>query len=629
MRVWARIDNASGTLTGANWLWRINNLSVTRALDGAGRISFGVPGTDVNANNLLQEERRVAIYLHDGNVKRQLARGVIKKLGARSVGGSLWERTVECEDELTLLKNISTLFGRTFSATQIMGGGSSVVETLVGLVSGWSATGTVSDVITARFDGENVLKALQRIARDTGNHLRLNATSKQLEFGAFGSDSGITLMGAGRITRGLLANDSVGIITSMTLQSESGVLFNRIYPFMNSMGEAVAGLEYSDRSISGGYDYDRESVTGPNGQELYYIEDSASIAQYGLIEKFGFYREVAPLSNSAAALLIAGNSIYDSSAVQLTRYSQPQKTYRVSVKKVGTIQPGDVIHIHYRGAIMNRAGELVDFRNINDDFWVLSVTERFGADGITTELEVSNIDARQKDIAEVILGKIEALEIGNTRVQRYFSRDIFKDKFEMDSTHNADFTIDLTDAVQDKVRIQLTLKTQPFRTTASSVVPDSELTESSETDVQIASMLIPSADVDTGFYWRTFLFTDGTSTYNLRLQVQNASDNVIFKGNDPGHTHVIPDITLNYGIVDDTTYPANVTIYVNGADRTEDITGSATLDAGGAGIDTTWDITDVVNLAQENTISIRCASGQGLARIEVEEYLIIQAIKVS
>jgi hypothetical protein len=95
------------------------------------------------------------------------------------------------------------------------------------------------------------------------------------------------------------------------------------------------------------------------------------------------------------------------------------------------------------------------------------------------------------------------------------------------------------------------------------------------------------------------------------------------------HTH-----TLTYGIQDDSDYPANIRIAVNGVDRTSALGGP--WDAGGSGLDygdLKVDITEYINDAgtfqQTHTVTISCDSGQGEIECVTELYESIQSLAVA
>lgn len=613
------------TSTGAIWVdvldspWNVNlgriktltDLRFTRSLDGAGRFSFSLPLTDDKAQSLLQVERRIVAYTLDGNGNgiREVGRGIITKLGV-SAGASGWSRTVDGVDQLHELKRLTTGLARTYNNQTIANIGAS----LIAEAGAWSFSSTVTDQTIARYDGESILKAFQMLAEHSGNHIRLDG-NRTIELGSFGSASGIRAINRQRIPQEAYGNDNICFIESFREEKDSGTMFNWLLPIMSGMGEAAVGLEFSTRTSP----YTIQTMTGFDFTTRSFIADSTSIATYGQIERIAKFTQIAPLSNSAAALELAANALYDASVAQLERYKDPQEVYSMTVRKVWgtTIKPGDKIYVRYKGFVTNEAGDVVNFVDVDDEFWILDVTERFGVEGTAVDLKISSIDRRELSTAEVIVGKLDSMIVDGLRVEPYFSRDGFVDKFEIDSTHDAVFNLDFTDAVQRAVRVRMRVITLPFRATAQS-------TEATATPIKFAGVALGAPT--SKLYWRKFNLYDGTAmrTHAILSPEETAEDTFETRpGVDDTHTH-----DMVYGIVDDTEFPADMTITINGTDRTLALEGSATI-AGGSALDETYDITEYLNANANNTVVIGCGSGQGLVKVIIENYLVIQTIRVS
>ena len=94
-------------------------------------------------------------------------------------------------------------------------------------------------------------------------------------------------------------------------------------------------------------------------------------------------------------------------------------------------------------------------------------------------------------------------------------------------------------------------------------------------------------------------------------------------GASGAHTHTI---TLTYGIYEDTVYPANVGIKVNGTDRTAVLggpwgTAGASVEVGPLEIGAY-----LTPVQQNHTVELYCASSQGQVEFEAKELVTVQAI---
>lgn len=163
--------------------------------------------------------------------------------------------------------------------------------------------------------------------------------------------------------------------------------------------------------------YAVQTTTGPDGRTLYYLADADSITTYGQIERI-FTADITPLSMSATDLMNAANALYDAAVAYLSRYKAAQSTYGVTLKKAyANLLPGQLIRVTYKGFVTDQDGSAVSWRDLDDTFWIIKVTENLGA-GETT-LEISNIDRAQQDVAALIVGTMEAVSLKNVQVQPY------------------------------------------------------------------------------------------------------------------------------------------------------------------------------------------------------------------
>src|SRR5512145_3378688 len=146
MRIYADVYDAAGNRLGPGPLASLRAASVTRALDGIGAISLSLSPTDDRGLALLQNKRRLRIYVEHDDVTRELGRGLVDTLSQTDSG---WQ--VSGPDELQLLKDKNTLLARLYNNTAI----GTVLSSLAG-IAGWTASTTASGNISARFDGETV-----------------------------------------------------------------------------------------------------------------------------------------------------------------------------------------------------------------------------------------------------------------------------------------------------------------------------------------------------------------------------------------------------------------------------------------------------------------------------------------
>jgi hypothetical protein len=620
MRVWADIYDPTGvTRLGSGPITTVKNASVTRALDGAGSFSFTVPGTDERSLTLLRNKRRAVIWVEYNNKIREFGRGIIDKINpVDNVSG--YSITVGGPSDLVALRNRNTGLARIYSNQRI----SDVVSSLAGL-AGWSVSCDAAQYVSARFDGETVLKALQAMVSQQGVHLRESSASNTLEVGAFGDDSGLRCVHIEHADRTLYSNDKLLLIKSMSLTEDSKDLCNWLLPIGAGTGEATLTLKYSTRSVASGYPYDIKTAIGADGRILYYLADSDSIATYGQIDQIGAFKSIAPLSNTDADLVNASNALYDAAAAWLIRHKDVLETYSFSLVKVAqTLKPGQKIHVRYKGLIY-RDNRPITYRDINADFWVMECTEKVDQSGIGLDLKIATIDRYEQDFGQVLIGALDALQINNLKVQPYPSTRSYVYDREIAPSFPAQVPIRITDSTLTLQRCAVRIKTSPFRSTAAGAASGGSATSSS------GGAQTSTAD---GFI---------NSSTNLQTVSSVPSDhNHLFTApahthDVANHTHTTPNHThpQSFSISDDTATPDTISIFVDGIDRTSALGGpfvvgggNATLDLN-AGLVTGYLVNASGGLRQEHILEIRCASGQGRSEIQVELYEVVQAIAVT
>lgn len=634
MRVWIDVSDSAGNRLGAGPIVNVIDAQITRALDGAGSFSARI-GVDGRAIELLVNERRVAIWGEDTGGVRLLGEGIIRKRKLGDAPGGL-TLSIDGPDILDELKRRSALLARIYNQQTVQ----TVIDDLIALVPGWSvnvAAGIASDVIDARFDGVNVLKALQEIVKRYGYHLRASTTaSKTVEIGTFGTANGLRVMGVQVVTQETIANPSLLMVQQISLEEDSESVYNWLLPMGAGEGVAALTLEKSTRTTP----YTIQTMTGPDGTTLYYVKDSASITAIGEIRKVGQFKTLAPLTNSATDIENAANALYDAAVEALTRHKDAQMAYRVNVKNVQeTILPGDKVTIHYKAQIDTDSG-IVDYLNIRDDFWVIAVTEQVNEGGTGVNMEVSNVDRARETVAQKIVGELDAMEVRGLKPPISSSPRSYVYPREIASEYPAVVPIEFTDATLYLQRVRVRVKTSSFRATASAAAAGGGVTSNGGGNHRHLMFKSTGVTGSATFNYRYYTVARSSGDQDLSaylFQSPDSSDMYTYDSSGE-HTHTLPTHThtLSYGIADDSATPIDVTVWVNGTNRTSLLTGSATLAPSGGNLNVVLDAGELTTLLEDDTgglrqvhsLEIRCASGQGRVEVTVEIFEVTQAIKI-
>lgn len=409
MQLWADILDASDNVIAGPL--QIGKAKITRVLDGAGSFSFSIPAM-VDQVEMLTFERRVILYAQQSNgTRREIGRGIIRKLRSDPKDRML---EVSGPDILGELKQRSVLLGRIYDQETL----SNELADLLGIAGGWGlrakAGATPALLVDDRFDGINILKAVGVRLSSIGQHFRLAAYAKVLEYGTFGDDSGLALFGGQRdTTHEIIFNDDVALVDDLTVDGTSEDLCNRIIPVSGGEGEAALNLAHSTRTTP----YTILS-TNVGAKTVRYLQDDESIAKYGVYEKTLSF-DITPIANNSNAVETADNAVYDAAAEYLRRHKDPLYAFDVGgVKLSKSLRPGQKVRLVYKGLVNTRSGDKM-FVDVDDDMWVMKVGESFGSSGLNFDLELSSIDRVRMDATEIIVGAIEKAELRGLKPRTY------------------------------------------------------------------------------------------------------------------------------------------------------------------------------------------------------------------
>ena len=594
MRLTATVYDPTGT-TKLGSVTTLESASVTRKLDASGTWSGNFPPEET-ALALFQPRCVVVLtYQRDEETPREIGRGVIGD-DSVSISPTRTACSASGSDQLEFLMRRTVKSNRTYSAALV----GTIAQDLVSIVPGWSAvvnSDIASLTTSARFDAATVMKSVLRLVEENDFHMRAGINPNTVEFGDFGTFNGIYAVGGiGGTPVELMGNDGVVLIKAITRKrtSKGSDFFNRLYVFGAGQNiDAALTLEKSTRGLPN-YAYTVQNLT-ENGRKLYYLEDAASVAAYGVIEAFGQYKEIAPLSTASGDVTNAANALYDAAVRDLRLHKDVVETYKISfAKAMTTLRPGDKIQVVYKGyAEMADSRQLV-WLNVNTQMWIMSVTENVAADGITTDVEVATLDRLAQTEKSFIVGSLETLTVQGVKVQPSLNHYSYgPEQRELDASNSAKVQLVLTDYCYKIDRVLMRVRTQPFTSTAKSGTHRH----------LVCAYVGPNTSTVPGI-WATYQWASdngGTATF---FTMPSSSGDFYTNGAAGAQ---------QYGIYKDTVRPATMTITVNGVDVTDAASAAATT---GADLDTTIDITNAVRnrgggFQGAHDVLFTCASGQG------------------
>ena len=258
-----------------------------------------------------------------------------------------------------------------------------------------------------RLDGASILKAFQDLFPRYGYHIRLDPTApKTLVVSRFGNASGYRAHAIRNFYEEALENEELVLVERINEEADTENLVNRI--FLQGAGEGTAALTLNGSTRTTPYTI--EDIVGPDLTSQYYIEDTTSIADYGVIEKYVQFKEIGALSNSSADVRNAANALYDAGVIHLSRYARPFEHYNVILRNVRqNLQVGDTLRLDYVAEIDTPDGKARYF-DLEGDYWIMECRESIDANQIITSLRVASVDRMPDTPAKWVQDAIEAVQ---------------------------------------------------------------------------------------------------------------------------------------------------------------------------------------------------------------------------
>jgi hypothetical protein len=472
MRIWAVVFNATYSLVVSDGPIYLESVSITRSLDRLTRLNAPVAGNDIRALQHITARNILEIYCQPTPpaelapvAARLLGAFIIDKLDV-SITGAAIKRSIQGTGVMLALKDKLTLPGLTYDDATI----EDIFNAANGLatLAAWTAdveAGIAGNQTSVRFDGTNVFKSMQAVTEIQGLHLR-HTLGTVVEVGAFGTANGYRLEYIEGDTGPNNDYDTMPLlIESMEIIEEAaGDFYNFVLGFGAGQGDARLTLEKSTRP---------GIITVNDGsRDHYVVKDDASIAVYGQIERMVQIKKLAPVGTSEPQQVNAANALFDGLYENLQRHKEPQTRYRATVRNVQTtIQPGDKLRVIYQGAVW-KDGLSAPYKwaDINDDFWIMSVSETVGANGVQLQLEISNVDTYNTNAAEIIVGMVDSIEVNNIGVQPYPQQRTWNHKAPIDEATPIDFSFRIFDDVLRLVAVKAFIYRSVWTAVASSAL---------------------------------------------------------------------------------------------------------------------------------------------------------------
>lgn len=653
MDFWIDIQASDGTKYGSGPITTATGWETTARLDRAGRFAFELPAGDPQAA-LCQAKREAWCYTIIDGLVNLVGAGIIDELETKlnptgapllRVAGDdlLRELTYRSVGFLEIVTSEGQASPDALSEVMAEAPGDWEIDTIYGHAA-------TENEVYAKFAGETVLAALNKVGEHTGEHFRLGSGKKLIWLQDDLSDSGVRAIGQADPSA-VGDNDEVCLITELSQSQGSYDLCTRLFAFGAGNGQARVSLADTSVSAHAGYVIDKSNPKGAN------LTHSAAFSEYGQIERFLSWKEISPISNTEADIESAANELYAAAYQYLARYSQVQQSYHLAVTKlVKPVWPGQKMRVIWHEVVDGYAA--VD---IDADLTVLETTTRLDAAGLRTiAMQVSTIDAWPLTVAEIIAGQLEEARLMDGHPQTfagYYSEGL--GNFNISPTYSAVARFKFDDRITRLVSAKLRFQTAAFEATATAAASAGGSSQSSSsgggssvtsgsggsstpTSQGGGGGTTASGSVsshrhaypgDPGYTQDTqWAHTHPLNSHTHVVSIPSHQHSVSI----PNHSHsvTIPSHThpLTYGITRSGTYPGGVTIWVNGVNRTFELTGQTSLGtaSGSTGM-VEVELANILNadFRREHTIELKCSSGYGtILNAALRCFVIVQAILI-
>jgi hypothetical protein len=550
-------NNKVGVLTTAT------SLKDTRCLDKVGEASFSFPATDAMGANITAGSK---FDIYD-DLDGYLGRYYFSKKDI-SMENGIGSFAVSCKDQLVELTRVSVRFRREYEGLDV----ASVVGDLASIAS-WNANCDVGiGDTTIQYEGESVFRAIDELRDRWGQHFRLSTVTSQLDFGAFGTASGVRFVDAHGIQFSeFQGHPEVALIDKIKESTDADEIVNRVI----ALGGGQGGAQITMQLATYVGNYGLASRANPDGTLQYYIEDSQSIVDYGVREKIITFSEITPISNGTTAKIAAANALKQAAEVYLSRKKDPRVEYSLSIKELRTaVKVGDTIRLVHQYTTPEGYRPI----DINDDYYLMDITRNRDVSGRrSASVTIASISERRTSDEDVMIGAVSDLS----------AMKLYKQPFPYGiNFYDTDF---------------------------------------------IQAGFFPNRQIFPVFKFR--IDESVTSVSVLKLQLQTDALFSIFGVNVSTWGTAGTAMPAVYRLIKSDVYPRNLTILINGVDVTTDLYGSATI-TGGSAVDETFDITtliteDAADLHQEHTIEIQADTDGTSTGTNIPDYTATNELGVS
>lgn len=564
MRFWIDIEDASRNRSGEGPITTATRCVTRKRLNRVGEFSFEVPATDERVT-MIGARRTCAIVGMVEGVETYLGGGPMDEMRTRIGADGLPMLTVSGSDLLAELSRISV--GR----LELTDTGDANVATLLSRANNpplsWATiVEQGSPDFRARLVYESLFNSIFAIAEKTGAYFRLVTSSlptRHIDWFYTIEDSGILATMHGDPVA-LEGNANACLITSLEIVEDSNDLKTRAFLFGSGEGDSVVTSWFSTNWPDGSILADPYIVDGNTYLFVRagnYIINTTAEATYGRDESALAFKDIAPLTNELADLIMAGNFLVVAAMEYLHKNRMPYRAYKLAVSGLrAPLEPGQTLRVQARRF---RDGEKPI--NIDEVLFVLEVEHTIDVNGVRISgLTVANMARWPLSSNEEIAREMGKTKILSAHPQTGPNVDTISYREHMDDGHPATLHFWLGEETTTVQSVLVRFHVDPLRSTMTNVSATGTTIGSESTHshtipdhnhyVNVANAAtVDRATSLTIVGGNVVMNYTGVSGGDKHLNTTPGGGNVATSNAGSSHTHSFtPTITPVYGVFDQT-----------------------------------------------------------------------------
>lgn len=524
--VYIDIENASGQKLGSGPITSASQWRSVARMDRAGAFDFEMPASDPKAFTV-QKKRIARAYCFINRQRTEVGAGIIDNTVKKPGPDGKVSLRVSGNDLLRELTYRSVLDLKLYLGGNPVSHATAVAAVGVFAPAGWTFTpdgSPANDSVYGYFNGEKVLAGMIKVSEKSQNHF-YRGVGRSLVFASTFTPSGVRAIQA----RGDLSPATCAI-TSLTEQIDTYEMMNRIYPRGSGNAKAQLTLRATTRTAPTGFVLNKTAN---------YIEHTASIATYGLIEEQVDYREIGPILNTTPDIVAASNALFDAALETLKRRSTEleQATYTATIAGCSQLlRPMQTIRLIYR--------DVASGMDIDANLNILEATWQIDKSGLyTTALKVSNADRWPKSDVGTLADSIEVGHVYQALQQLNANSYVATYNKNIDADYSATFRFRFGNEVTQLSQVLFEFQLLPFESTVKTIAVLTVTSGAGGSSVQSASsggshthsVTVPSHSHTVTIAAHSHTVTIAAHTHTVTIPAHSHSVTI------PGHTHSVPD----------------------------------------------------------------------------------------